>query len=577
MNRSGMFVVMALAASASLFGQPGRVAGKLPPGPVKITAAKTLGEGGKRMAFSPDGKTLAVSGDKTKIALWDTASGTVRNTITDRSFHCTSVAFTPDSSLLIGASGNVGMLTVWDAATGTRHVGFNEEAIRTRRRNWPDSVRGPLTAAVSHDGRFAIAGANGLVFCPIGNPDAAVAPPLQYESPSGRGTMSCLTVSADGKAMAWVGGYHGIIFVHVALQGQILAMTIKPSTVKPIDLAFSPDGKMLAVAAGKSLTPSGVGGRGGGMGRRPARRPAGARPAPKPVAAPAAKAASIGSLTLWDVPSKRFRNRLAGSKETIFDILDAICSQVGGVKRTETKHNHGGKHTLSMSCRDAAGTELLRLVEVKVRASRLGGERTVYRSCSIPAPPAGTWRKVYAFNVPPAAEAPRGSLKYKTSIHCTAFSPDGRTVVFGGSDGVIRVADVKTRRVLATLESHTTSVNAVAFSPDGKTLASAGSNATKLWATSLWSAAIPAVPAKPVKPVAGAPKPTTPPKPTPPPVKPPKPVNAEAKATQSLKFAKVLLDSGRFAVAKKRLEVIIRDYPKTQAAAGAKKLLKSEF
>ena len=283
---------------------------------------------------------------------------------------------------------------------------------------------------------------------------------------------------------------------------------------------------------------------------------------------------SIGSLTLWDVPPKRLRNRLVGSKETIFDLLAAICSQVGGVARTETKHHYGGNHTLSTSCRDSGGTELLRLVETKAKNPGGMGESTVYRSCSIPDPATGKWRKVYAINIPLVGEAPRGSLKYKTRINCTAFSPDGRTVVFGGSDGVIRVADVNTHRVLATLENHAESLGAVAFSPDGKTLASLTSNTAKLWDTSLWSAA---AGAKPVTPVAPIPKPPTPSKPTPPPVKPPKPVDLEAKATQALKFAKVLLDSGRFAVAKKRLESIVRDYPKTQAAAEAKKLLRSEF
>jgi len=67
-------------------------------------------------------------------------------------------------------------------------------------------------------------------------------------------------------------------------------------------------------------------------------------------------------------------------------------------------------------------------------------------------------------------------------IHSAVFSPDGRRIVSGGGDRVVKVWDVGTGSEIITLRGHEAAVCAVTVSPDGKTIASAGFDGKiKLW------------------------------------------------------------------------------------------------
>ncbi|MGB6300661.1 MAG: AAA-like domain-containing protein [Rivularia sp. (in: cyanobacteria)] len=62
------------------------------------------------------------------------------------------------------------------------------------------------------------------------------------------------------------------------------------------------------------------------------------------------------------------------------------------------------------------------------------------------------------------------------------FSPDGKTIASGGADNTIKLWRVEDGKLVNTLKSHLVGVWKVAFSPDGKTIASASWDKTiKLW------------------------------------------------------------------------------------------------
>jgi len=73
-------------------------------------------------------------------------------------------------------------------------------------------------------------------------------------------------------------------------------------------------------------------------------------------------------------------------------------------------------------------------------------------------------------------------IEASVGVSSVAFSPDGEILVSGSADNTVKLWDIKTGKLINTLEGHTAFVNSVAFSPVGNILASGSDDNTfKLW------------------------------------------------------------------------------------------------
>jgi hypothetical protein len=82
------------------------------PTPPTHTIVEMLGQIGLSLAFSPDGRTVAVAHRDGTIGLYETATGQLRRILVGHRSHCGAMVFTPDGSRLLTGGGDHSVL-VW--------------------------------------------------------------------------------------------------------------------------------------------------------------------------------------------------------------------------------------------------------------------------------------------------------------------------------------------------------------------------------------------------------------------------------------------------------------------------------
>ncbi|MGW7647106.1 nSTAND1 domain-containing NTPase [Streptomyces bobili] len=408
------------------------------------------------MAFSPDGRTLAVAtaSDSGGLALWDPVTGRKLRTFAVPDGSVRGMAFSPDGRTVAAAS--AAAVRVWDLATGrTRH----------RFTSHPD----PLAVTLGPDGRtVAAAGRDGLV--------------REWNLATGRVRTThdsrlegvAVGFSPDGRTYAVVCTDGSVQLREVATG--ILRHTLKDVPVGLNEVAFAPDGRTLAVpgpgdtvrlwdtASGSALATVTAGHRGRG--------------AMNVVLSADGRTLVTSSnldagVRVHHLSGDRPRTTLRGISGTY--IAGMRFSQDGRTVATLRQGPPGrGSAQLwdSQTGKDAAALALdtdppLRGKQIPIPVNRLG---TVGFS------PTGRALVARAGNdrVIEVRDIATDRLRHKRalgSVHMAVFSPDGTQLAVVGVEGPVRIWRLSTGTLHTVHTGHRGPVRTVAFTPDGRTLA----------------------------------------------------------------------------------------------------------
>jgi WD40 repeat protein len=359
------------------------------------------------MAFSPDGTRLASSSFDKTVRVWDAATGQELLTLTGHTDIVKSLAFSPDGRQLASAGGDQ-TIRVWDAASGQELLALQGHT---------GHVQG---VAFSPDGRrLTSAGADKTVRIWDARSGQA-----QRTLKGHTGPVSAVAFDPDGRKLVSAGNDEAIR-VWDAASGQEL-LSVKGHTGPVSGVVYSPDGRQLA-SAGWDHT-----------------------------------------VRVWDSTSgRKLRTFLGHTGEVI-----AVAFRADG--RTLASSSQDGTVRVWGT---AGGLEFHSLV---------GHTGTVWGVAFRP-PDGQRLASAGEDGTVRLWDADSGqqllSLRgHKGPVHSVAYSPDGRQLASAGSDGTVRVWAADSGQELLTLQGHTNWVYGVAFSPDGRQLASAGSDRTvRVW------------------------------------------------------------------------------------------------
>jgi WD40 repeat protein/tRNA A-37 threonylcarbamoyl transferase component Bud32 len=393
--------------------------------PPELVAVLTTGNQPKLMvAFSPDGKLLAVAGDD-GIKFWDLATAKLLATSPKYRGKTYGLAFSPDGKLLAACNKFETAFSIWDVATGARvHTLAGHTGNVHRVAFSPD---GSLVASAAADRTIRLWEVDSAKIVRVLNGAADF--------------VDCLAFSPDGKCVAAVGPNNAIQLWEVST-GLVLG-TLSGHKGEVRSVAFLPDGNTIASSS------------------------------------------RDGTIRLWDVATMREKQQLSGLRT--FAITTA-CRADGRLvvaddceNGTVSLWNLGGDAPQHRSIRvQPATARWLHCAALSPEGRYLATanpDGTVYL-LRLAEP-----GEVYEVPQPMVELQPKATLAaHDGAVTWTAFFADGKTLATAGKDGVLKlwsVAEVKERWHIT---AHDGGVRVLAMTGDGKTLATAGFDGViRLW------------------------------------------------------------------------------------------------
>lgn len=477
-----------------------------------------------RIAFSPDGKTIASGNEDGTVILWDAGIGKpIGQPFVGHTGKVLSVAFSLDGQILASGSWD-NTIILWNPTTG-QPIGqplSHEDGVDAIAFS-PD---GKILAAASSNKHDLIYASSVILWdVATGQP---IGQPLQHE-----GLVTSIAFSPNGKVLA-TGSYtndlqrfHSSAFLWDVATGQPLGQPLTdPAAADNQTVAFSPDGKILV-----SL---------GGGGTINSWDVVTGQPVGQPIAADldpgsglafnpdgtilASRDSWSGNISLWEVATgQRMGEPLISydilGKEVVFSPDGKTLAASGGdsgiilwdvaTRRPLTKNIppvrnvalSPDKKILAVGKMD--GTILLwDVVANQLIGQPLSGHKANWEN-PMPGRPPGVTQMIFSPNGQMLASVDDNNtiilwhlasdqttgqplVGHSDWVHSLAFSTDNKILASADDHGVISLWDVTTGQPLGQpLMGHTGSVYSLAFSPDSQTLASGSFDQTIL----LWDIA----------------------------------------------------------------------------------------
>ncbi len=464
----------------------------------------------RAVAYSPDGRLLAVADQSGAITLWDAASRRrVGASLVGHSGPVNALAFSPDGQILAsaGADGAVRLWTladmgeigseelaghaddVWGVAFSpdgrTLASGAADDTIRL----WDVETRQPIgqplaghtsyvtSLAFSPDGRLLASGSDDAT---VRLWDGASGEPVGEPLEGHANTVWSVAFSPDGRTLA-SGSFDGTIRLWDVAGGQPPGPPLEGHEGWVRGVAFSPDGQTLASASDDSTvrlwdvsTREAVGeplvGHGGPVWDV----------AFSPDGQTLASGGSDGDVLLWSasVPHRLGQRLLAEPgpvNRVAFSPDGSLLAVAGGQLSGSSEDNFLHLWDMGDGTRVAAWEAPGR--QMTAAAFSPDGRKLVSARAD---------GMLLLWNVAAAGEAwePAGVLAGPgPAVYDVAFSPDGRTLAVASEDGSVTLWDMTVpQQVGEPWLGHSDAVLSVAFSPDGRLLASGGRDtAIILW------------------------------------------------------------------------------------------------